>query len=209
MTTRQKSPEIPLSADKADTPLDQKSSSAIRATSMGGGWHPIARLFGPVRTLVRRAYLVLLERLAFRCTASRLVAACSIVEPPTNTKQATERGDHAAQYNLGLMFLTGQGAPRDLPAAARCFRAASEQDNPLAQTNLGCMLLTGQGTATDRKQAIECFGKAAAQGFAPAQYVLDQIASDSQRSSCSPRPQEKTAAAGRALSSSPKAPAPR
>jgi TPR repeat protein len=46
-------------------------------------------------------------------------------------------GDARAQFNLGLMYVTGQGVQQDNAAAALWFREAAEQGYALAQSNLG------------------------------------------------------------------------
>jgi uncharacterized protein len=38
-----------------------------------------------------------------------------------------DQGDASAQYNLGLMYANGQGAPQDYAAAVRWFRKAADR----------------------------------------------------------------------------------
>jgi uncharacterized protein len=54
-------------------------------------------------------------------------------------------GDAAAQFNLGLMYITGHGVQQDGAAAALWFRKAAEQGYVLAQSNLGTLYLYGRG----------------------------------------------------------------
>jgi hypothetical protein len=56
-------------------------------------------------------------------------------------------GDATAQFNLGLMYVTGQGVQQDNAAAALWFRKAAEQGYALAQSNLGTLYLYGRGVA--------------------------------------------------------------
>ena len=50
-----------------------------------------------------------------------------------------EQGDAAAQYNLGLMYYTGQGVPQDYKEAVKWYRLSAEQGDATAQYNLGVM----------------------------------------------------------------------
>ena len=81
-------------------------------------------------------------------------------------------GDAAAQYNLGLMYMTGHGVEQDNAAAATWFRKAAEQGYALAQSNLGTLYLYGRGVAQDHAEAMIWFRKAANQGDAVAEFLL-------------------------------------
>jgi TPR repeat protein len=86
-------------------------------------------------------------------------------------------GDAAAQFNLGLMYMTGQGVQQDSAAAAIWFQKAAEQGYAFAQSNLGVLYRDGQGVQQDSAAAAIWFRKAADQGDAVAQYLLgDQYA---------------------------------
>jgi TPR repeat protein len=58
-------------------------------------------------------------------------------------------GDASAQFNLGLMYATGQGVQQDNAAAALWFRKAAEQGYAPAQSNLGTLYLYGRGVTQD------------------------------------------------------------
>src|SRR5260370_18661598 len=81
-------------------------------------------------------------------------------------------GDAAAQYNLGLLYMAGQGVQQDSAAAALWFRKAAEQGYALAQSNLGTLYLYGIGVAPDDAEAVMWFRKAADQGDAIAEFLL-------------------------------------
>ena len=83
-----------------------------------------------------------------------------------------ERGDAAAQYNLGLMYDNGQGVAQDYKAAVKWYTAAAEQGLAKAQSNLGVMYDNGQGVAQDYKAAMKWYTAAAEQGNANAQSNL-------------------------------------
>lgn len=81
-------------------------------------------------------------------------------------------GDAAAQFNLGLIYATGQGVQRDDAAAAVWFRKAAEQGYASAQSNLGTVYLYGRGVTQDDTEAVVWFRKAADQGDAIAEFLL-------------------------------------
>ena len=79
-------------------------------------------------------------------------------------------GDASAQFNLGLMYTTGQGVQQDNAAAALWFRKAAERGYAPAQSNLavaefllGNQYANGKGVPQDRSEAIIWFQKAAEQ----------------------------------------------
>lgn len=81
-------------------------------------------------------------------------------------------GDAAAQRNLGLLYLNGQGVPKNETAAAEWFRRSSDQGFPRASANLGEMYLRGVGVPRDPERAVTFFQRAAEAGLAEAQYNL-------------------------------------
>src|SRR5262249_35230744 len=86
-----------------------------------------------------------------------------------------EKGDAHAQYNLGLLYASGQGIPQDLQKAAEWYRKAAEQGVSAAQYNLGVMYANGQGVKKDPQQAANWFQKAADQGLVAAQAGLARV----------------------------------
>jgi uncharacterized protein len=81
-------------------------------------------------------------------------------------------GDAAAQFNLGLMYMTGHGVPQDYAAAAIWFRKAAEQGYAFAQSNLGVFYRDGRGVTQDYAEAMIWFRKAAEQGHPVAKLYL-------------------------------------
>lgn len=63
----------------------------------------------------------------------------------TLLKPMAEEGNHIAQYNLGVMYERGLGAPQDYGQASAWYRKAAEQGNPDAQNNLGALYEKGSG----------------------------------------------------------------
>ena len=83
-----------------------------------------------------------------------------------------EQGDADAQSNLGRMYDTGKGVPKDYAVAASWYSKAAEQGHAAAQANLGFMYDTGQGVRQDYAKAVEWCQKAAEQGHVVAQTFL-------------------------------------
>jgi hypothetical protein len=79
------------------------------------------------------------------------------------------KGDAAAQNNLGLMYDQGLGVPQDNKEAVSWFRKAAEKGDAAAQNNLGREYAKGLGVSQDDQQAVSWFRKAAEEGYAEAQ----------------------------------------
>lgn len=50
-----------------------------------------------------------------------------------------EQGNALAQYNLGVMYASGQGVKQDCREAAKWYRLAAAQGNAMAQHKLGLL----------------------------------------------------------------------
>ena len=79
--------------------------------------------------------------------------ALRLIRPLANDGSAT------AQFNLGVMYLTGRGVQQDYSAAALWFRKAAEQNYARAQSNLGTLYRDGRGVAQDHPEAVCGFGR--------------------------------------------------
>ena len=83
------------------------------------------------------------------------IAGAAVAGPLEDALAARDRGDDAtalrlirpladqgnaeAQYNLEIMYVTGQGVPKNGEEAAKLFRLAADQEHAPAQYNLGVM----------------------------------------------------------------------
>ena len=85
---------------------------------------------------------------------------------------AAEAGLDLAQYNLGILYFTGQGVEQDFDAAFRWTEAAAQQGHAGAQYNLGSLYYAGDGVAQDRGLAVEWYGNSARAGNGAAAYTL-------------------------------------
>jgi len=83
-----------------------------------------------------------------------------------------QEGNHMAQYNLGVMYIQGQGVPHDFAKAMKWFRKSADQGSMLAQNNLGFMYYSGHGVPISYVEAMKWYRKAAEQGFVLAQIRL-------------------------------------
>ena len=88
---------------------------------------------------------------------------------------AAEEGLDLAQYNLGILYFTGQGVDQNFEEAFKWTKASAEQGHLNAQFNLGSLYLEGQGITKDNLQGIEWFTKAAINGHSNAAYSLAKV----------------------------------
>jgi len=87
-----------------------------------------------------------------------------------------EQGNAYAQYNLGVMYDTGQGVPQDYKQAVKWYTKAAEQGKAEAQYNLGIKYAEGQGVPQDNVYAHMWFNLAAVDGSKDASKNRDIIA---------------------------------
>lgn len=90
-------------------------------------------------------------------------------------QESAEKGDSDAQYKLGLLYLTGNGALQDFAEAAKWLKLAAEQGYALAQYELGLIYRTGQGLAVDPIQSYMWLNLAAAAGIQQAVTIRDEV----------------------------------
>ena len=79
-------------------------------------------------------------------------------------------GHAGAQYNFGVMCLSGEGGRRDLTEAAKWFRKAAGQGHELAQGNLAGMQVMGMVEPADMAEGLRTTLRAANAGDAFAQF---------------------------------------
>ncbi len=87
-------------------------------------------------------------------------------------KEMGYAGDVMAQVRLGVIYLTGDGVPKDDVEAVKWLRMAADQDNPVAERYLAEMYFKGRGVAADNEEAAKWLRMAAEQGDAQSQYNL-------------------------------------
>lgn len=87
-------------------------------------------------------------------------------------KEIAYAGDAKAQVQLGLIYLTGDGVPKDDAEAMKWLRMAADQDNPIGERYLAEMYFKGRGAAADNMEAAKWLRMAADQGDAQSQHNL-------------------------------------
>ena len=100
-------------------------------------------------------------------------------------RQAADQGDAEAQYNLGLMYVNGEGVPKDDAEAVRWYRLAAEQGDASAQHNLGVMYANGRGVLKDSVLAHMWSNIAGANGHEAARELRDNLERDMTRAEIS------------------------
>lgn len=83
-----------------------------------------------------------------------------------------EAGDADAQTDLGEVYASGEGLPKDAVKAADQFRKAAEKGIARAQFRLGEMYTRGEGVPKDAVRASDLIKQAAANGYAKAEATL-------------------------------------
>jgi TPR repeat protein len=86
-----------------------------------------------------------------------------------------EHGSADAQYNLGVMYVAGQGVSKDVAEAVRWYQLAAQQGAADAQFNVGIAYRNGLGVLQDAAEAEQWFRLSAEQGISVAQFVLGHM----------------------------------
>ena len=79
-------------------------------------------------------------------------------------KLEAEQGFMAAQFNLGVMYASGRGVPKDYVKAVKWYKKAAEQGLVNAQFNLGASYANGEGVPQSNVFAYMWWLLAKAQG---------------------------------------------
>lgn len=80
-------------------------------------------------------------------------------------KPLAEAGQPIAEHRVGVMYMLGQGVPRDAQEAIKWFSKAAEQGQGESQHSLGLRYLWGDGVDKDPQTAANWFLTAANQGI--------------------------------------------
>lgn len=88
---------------------------------------------------------------------------------------AANQGHAEAQYNLGVMYDTGDGVPQSFKEAVKWYRRAADRGYAKAQFNLGSMYIDGLGVAQSYKTAKKWLRRAADQGIPNAPRLLTAL----------------------------------
>src|SRR5690554_4059208 len=80
------------------------------------------------------------------------------------------QGNVLAQYNLGLMFEQGRGAPKSFTEAAHWYTQAANNNHAGAQINLAYLYENGLGIESSKERAAQLYFAAAQSGDPQGQY---------------------------------------
>jgi TPR repeat protein len=97
------------------------------------------------------------------------VHAVQVLRPLAN------RGDAQAQFELSLLYRSGQGVPADARESLRWLRLAAHGGHAPAQSNLGAAYVQGRGVPQDAQQAYVWLSAGAAQGSREAATNLEVV----------------------------------
>lgn len=89
--------------------------------------------------------------------------------------RAIGAGDTAAMFNLGTMYLKGEGIDQDYQKAYQLFSRAAQNGDGAAMNSLAVMYANGLGVARDDQVAIEWHRRAVAAGDASAMFNLGHL----------------------------------
>ena len=84
-------------------------------------------------------------------------------------------GNLKAQYDVGNMYLKGQGTLQNAKEAYKWFEKAAAKGYSRAQYKLGYLYHRGEGVKKDSGKAFKWVSKSAEQGYKPAMYYLGKL----------------------------------
>ena len=94
---------------------------------------------------------------------------------------AAEAGLDVAQYNLAILYFTGQGVDQDFELAFKWTEAAALQGHVNAQFNLGSLYFDGNGVEQSNILGIEWFKSSGRAGHAGAAFALAEMFREGER----------------------------
>lgn len=85
------------------------------------------------------------------------------------------QGDKRAMYNIGNMYLKGQGTDVNPKEAFGWFLKAANAGHKKSEYKVGSLYLRGQGISKNARKAFSWISKAANKGYGPAQYQIGRL----------------------------------
>lgn len=101
--------------------------------------------------------LMALESSCFECKSEYLGTVSRKLTEMQTLREKSEAGDPVAKYNLGLAYLNGNGAPKNLEEGARLMVVSADAGYIPAQYALGKIFLEGKGVIPNRSMAYAWF----------------------------------------------------
>ncbi len=90
-------------------------------------------------------------------------------------QQAANRGEARAMLELGLIYRSGDGVPKDIQQSVSWFEKAAKAGNSSGMDYMGAMYANGEGVPKDDRRAMDWYGKAAAAGNPVGMDALGQM----------------------------------
>lgn len=87
-------------------------------------------------------------------------------------KRAAEQGNVETQFDLAVIFATGDGVAKDVGEAIKWYTRAAEQGNAKAQCDLASIYSHGEEIPANQQEAFKWYTRAAEQGDANGQFNL-------------------------------------
>ena len=101
-------------------------------------------------------------------------------QPPDELRLLAEQGDADAQFNLAVLYGSGQGVQQDWVEAARWLRLAADQGHAPGQSALGLVYREGLGVLPDFAEAVRWLRRGADQGDVSGQFLLASMYANGQ-----------------------------
>jgi uncharacterized protein len=139
---------------------------------------PVAKLIGAIIllfTLTGTASAGPLEVAREAAARHDYATALRLIRP------LADRGDAAAQYELGDMYYLGKGVPQAKAEAAKWYQRAALQGQPDAQHMLALSYEYGTGVVENGAEALNWLRRAANQGYAASQRRLGEMYENPER----------------------------
>ena len=105
-------------------------------------------------------------------------SALSAAERARHTLALAKQGDVKEQFDLALMYIDGDGVPKDVKEAARWLRLSADHGYARSQLLLSTMYLIGRGVPEDSSEAARLLHLGLAQAAASADPSLAATAGD-------------------------------
>jgi TPR repeat protein len=86
-----------------------------------------------------------------------------------------QEGNAKAEYNLGQMYISGDGVPQDVETAQNWYRRSAEHGYSEAQYTLGALHFRQVVALKSHEEAVDWYRKAAEQGHARSQLNLGDL----------------------------------
>ena len=159
------------SADKTDTVAQTSKVDAPNSVAAA----PVAPVVGSPAQLAQADLTP--QPQASLPSATALVASAPKALP-AGLRDLADRGDPAAQYEVGARLAEGRGITRDADAAAGWFERSAQQNFAPAEYRLGSLYEKGIGVSPAPAQAITWYEKAANHGNVRAMHNLAVMAAE-------------------------------